>query len=168
MKIRLVGSGYHALSGFFGDVEFKDGVSVHPVSHTQARLFAAITTVENVDDGTEMGDNAHFQSVLNMEAVSHDLPTLADLEAQGAKADVGQAEEKPIEQPAGSYTQEQLEAIADKGGIAALREIAEPFGIKGTSIGKLIMGILAKQAPAEPAVQTFPEGQPDVVTSEKA
>jgi hypothetical protein len=168
MKIRLVGNGYHAMNGLFGDVEFKDGVSLYPVSPAQARFFASITTVENAEDGQELGDNAHFQSALNMEAVTVNLPTLAELEAQGTPAEVGQEEQKAQALPAGAYTKEQLEAIADKGGIAALRDIAEPLGIKGTSIGKIIMGVLAKQAPAEPEVQTFPEGQPDVVTSEKA
>lgn len=168
MKIRLVGNGYEAMNGFFGDVEFKDGVSVHPVSAAQIRLFASITTIENAEDGTELGDNAHFQSALKMEAVTFDLPTLAELEAQGQKVEVGQAVEQVQEAPEGTYTKEQLEAIADKGGIAALRDIADPLGIKGTSIGKIIMAILARQAPAGPDAATFPEGQPDVVTSEKA
>lgn len=168
MKIRLVGNGYEALTGMFGDVEFKDGVSVHPVSPAQARFYASITTVENAEDGSELGDNAAFQAALNMEAVTVNLPTLAELQAQGQAAEVGQAPEVPVAQEAVAHTRESLEAVADKGGIAGLRAIAEPLGVKGTSITKLIKGILKAQAPQEPAAQTFPEGQPDVVTTEKA
>lgn len=167
MKIRLVGNGYEALTGMFGDVEFKDGVSVHPVSPNQARFYASITTVENAEDGAELGDNAQFQSALNMEAQTFNLPTLAELQAAGQVAEVVQTQpEATVAQAA--HTQASLEAVADKGGIAALRQIAEPLGVKGTSIGKIIDGILKAQAPQEPAAQTFPEGQPDVVTSEKA
>ena len=41
-----------------------------------------------------------------------------------------------------AYTEEQLAAIADKQGIAGLREIAEPLGVKGNSIAGLISSIL--------------------------
>lgn len=167
MKIRLVGNGYEAFTGMFGDVEFKDGVSVYPVSPMQARFYASITTVENAENGDELGDNAQFQAAMNMEAQTFNLPTLAELQAQGKAVEAAQAPQAtPVAQVA--HTQASLEAVADKGGIVALRQIAEPLGIKGTSIAKLIEGILAKQAPEAPAAQTFPEGQPNVVTSEKA
>lgn len=167
MKIRIVGNGYEAFTGMFGDVEFKDGVSVCPVSPSQARFFASITTVENAEDGTELGDNARFQSAMNMEAQTFNLPTLAELQASCQCAEVGHDESEPQKAEV-AHTKESLEAIADKGGIAELRKIAEPLGIKGTSIGKIIDGILCAQSAQAPAAQSLPEGQPDVVTSEKA
>jgi hypothetical protein len=42
-----------------------------------------------------------------------------------------------------NYTQLELEALADKEGITGLREVAEAYGVKGTSIVGLISGILA-------------------------
>lgn len=168
MKIRLIETGYESLTGMFGEVEFVDGVSVHDVSPVQARFLASIVRIENID-GTDPGENARFQSAFNLEAQSFQLPTLAELEAAGKPAEVGQAQEAQVQaQVAEQYTQESLEAIADKGGIAGLREVADPLGVKGTSIAKLIEGILAAQAPAAPAAATLPEGQPDVVTTEQA
>lgn len=165
MKIRLIEAGYENMTGMFGEIEFVDGMSVHDISPVQARFLSSIVRIENID-GTDPGENARFQSAFNMEAPSFRLPTLAELEGEGQPAEVGQAQ--PEAQVAAEYTQESLEAIADKGGIAGLREIADPLGVKGTSIAKLIEGILAAQAPAAPAAATLPEGQPNVVTTEQA
>lgn len=166
MKIRLIESGYESLTGMFGEIEFDNGVSVHDVSPVQARFLSSIVRIESIE-GQDVGENARFQSSYNLEAPVFRLPTLSELEADGQPAEVGQAK-AVAQQRSDVFTKEQLEAIADKTGIAGLREIAAPLNVKGTSIDKLIEGILKSQAAPEPAAQTFPEGQPDVVTSEQA
>lgn len=47
--------------------------------------------------------------------------------------------------PVRFYTKEELEAVADEKGIAGLREIADPMGVKNTSIVGLINEILQAQ-----------------------
>lgn len=166
MKIRMIESGYESFSGYFGTVEFKDGVSVGNVSDVEARFFASVISVECVEDGKDPGANAQFQAALKMEATSTDLPTLAELRASGKIADEVKVEARAVAQ--GTYTAEQLEQIADKKGIAGLREISDPLGIKGTSIAKLIEAIMEKQIGPQPEAAPLAEGQPDVVTSEQA
>lgn len=174
MKIRLIGNGYDKMTGAFGDVEFKDGVSVGHVSDIQARFYASITSIENVDTGEDPGDNARFQAAMEMRAETVNLPTLAELEAAAGKPLLGDSSkepkvmDEPKEEPSVEYTREQLEAVADKGGIAKLREIADKFGVKSTSIPKLIDGVMKAQEKKAPEAATLPEGQPDVVTAEKA
>lgn len=165
MKIRLIGNGYEAFTGFFGTVEFKDGVSVHAVSPADARFFASITSIQDAETGEDPGDNALFERSFQLEAHAETLPTLAELGMTVEQAPVEQKVQAPAEE---KYTKERLEELADKGGIAALREIGGKLDVRGTSIAKLIDGILAAQATPEPEAQTFQEGQPDVVTSEEA
>lgn len=166
MKIRLIGNGYEAFTGHFGTVEFKDGVSVHDVSPADARFFASITSVEDAETGEDPGSNAQFERSFQLEARVETLPTLEELGMASAPAEAPKQAE--AQSDAAAYTAEQLEVIADKGGIAALREIGDKLDVRGTSIAKLIEGILKAQAPAEPEAKTFPEGQSDVVTSEEA
>ena len=170
MKIQLIDAGYHKFTGDFGGVQFVDGVSVDDVSQTQARFFAAVMGVRSVEDGSDPGSNAQFVASLELSAVTTNLPTLAELEANGIDHGVDvqapQVSAPPV--PVGKYTQEQLEEIADKGGMSKLREIGNQFGVKGTSIAKLIESILAKQTAPQPEAAPLAEGQPDVVTSEQA
>jgi hypothetical protein len=143
MKIKLIEQGYDKFSGHFGTVLFEDGVSVHDVSDQEIRLLAAIIQVRSVDDGSDPGANAQFQSSLKMEAQTVNLPTQAELDriAQAAKP-----EETKKEAPVVGYTREELEQIADKSGITGLREIGDKFDVKATSISKLIAAILDAQA----------------------
>lgn len=141
MKIRLVDHGYESLTGFFGDVEFKDGVSIGEVSDVKARFFAAITSVVDASDGSDPGDNAKFQHSLELKAVSSNLPTLAEIQEQNS----GNAIEPEVVAAPDVYTRQSLEAIADERGIAGLREICDKLGIKGTSIAGLIDGVIASQ-----------------------
>src|SRR5690606_36583397 len=55
-----------------------------------------------------------------------------------------------------SYTAEELATLADEDGISAIRKVAEPLEVTGTSIAELIGKILVvagPKAPIDPAVQ---------------
>lgn len=168
MKIQLLEGGYEKMNGYFGHVYFENGISVDDVSEADARLFASITPVRVVGEGKIVGDNERYQGAMEVAAVSVNYPTLADIQ----RGEVQQVSEKvaPVEQEQSAkiYTQQELEAIADKKGIAGLREIGDPLGVKGTSVLKLIEAIMAKQSPVQPEAAPLAEGQPDVVTSEQA
>lgn len=164
MKIRLLGKGYEVFTGAFGSVEFVNGVSVTHVSGVDARFYAALMPVENADDGIDPGANAQFQASLNLEAVYTSLPTLAEIQARDAEPVKVEVAAKVAKSEL--LTLSSLEKIADADGIVGLREIGDPLGVKGTSITKLIDGILATQAPT-PAAATLAE-VPSAVVSVKS
>lgn len=173
MKLKLVEAGYEKFTGHFGHVYFEDGVSVDDVSQADARLFASITTVEVVGEGTIAGDNERYQGSMDIPAVTVTYPTLADLQRAEAAAvhtlmSPAEGQEPVAEVTAKVWTVEELEEVADKKGIAGLREIADPMGVRARGINELIGEIIAKQTPPAPAAAPLPEGQPDVVTTEKA
>lgn len=143
MKIKIVEPGYEGFTGMFGVVEFVDAVSVHDVSSAEINLLSSILRIVDAETDAETGKLAQEAFAMDKPAVVEYFPTLADL---AAGVTHGQAKsEAPVVQ-AKTYTQKELEVIADKKGIAGLREIADPMGLKGTSIGKLIQSILDHQS----------------------
>jgi hypothetical protein len=136
MKLKMVEPGYEGtFTGQFGYIDFVDGVSVEDVSEFDARSLACMIRFEWLDTKQDPGVNAKYQ-------VSLDIP--APVEAPR----IAPEEIKPVEQdekPVVGYTEAQLEAIADKDGIAGLRVIGEPIGAKATSVAKLIQAILQAQ-----------------------
>jgi hypothetical protein len=121
MKLKLVQAGYEGFTGYLGVTLFENGVSVGDVPEREARTIGMSIKTE-WEDG---GDPNPAQALLNS---MHNEPVV---EAAAA----------PVVPKV--YTEEQLAAIADKEGIKGLRAIAEPLGIKGTSIKELIAEILA-------------------------
>lgn len=169
MKIRLLGQGYEVFTGAFGTTEFADGMSVNDVSGADARFFASLMSIENVDGTGDPGDNAKFQSSLELSAACVTLPTLAEVQAREAAevvtlAPAIEGQSAPV--VATKHTQESLEEVADKGGINGLREIADPLGVKATSITKLISDILAKQNGTSESAATAIEGVEAVTLNE--
>lgn len=121
MKLKLVQQGYEGFTGLLGVTMFDNGVSVSDVPGREARTIGMSIKAE-WEDGTDPNpaqgllDNMHSEPVVAKESAPV-VPTI--------------------------YTEEQLAEIADKDGIKGLRAIAEPLGIKGTSIKELMAEILA-------------------------
>lgn len=138
MKIKLTGAGYEGYTGHFGVVEFVDGVSVEDVSDIEAQRLASIVPIETLE-----GRNpSPAQVILDTYSQPLEHATLQTSQESGVS-----------DAPAVGYTAEELAAIADKGGIKALRAIGEPLGLRGNSITDLMGKILAAagkgtQAPA--------------------
>lgn len=151
MKIKFANPDLASFTGMYGMLEFKDGVSVNDVSEHDVRLFGAITTIEVIGDG--FTPEKSYDEIKNISAGSVTLPTLAELQAQAAQlvtAVMSPPEGATVSTPAVVYTKEQLEAIADKDGIAGLRNIGDTLDVRGTSITKLIQAILDAQAKIKP------------------
>lgn len=167
MKIKLP----TAHTGMWGSVEFVDGVSTHIVSPKTVNMFKGnISGVEILqDDGVTVDEalNSMFPIVplghyieMGIEPPSVYLTDWLGQYPEGYGPNAEQPkEEKPAEAsteveteerpatPEGSkvkYTAEQLEKIADEQGIAGLRAIAEPLGIKARSIAELIKELSAQ------------------------
>lgn len=121
MKLKLIQEGYEGFTGLLGVTLFEDGVSVNDVPGREARTIGMSIKAE-WEDGTDPNpaqgllDSMHNEPVMET-AAAPVVPTV--------------------------YTEEQLAEIADKEGIKGLRAIAEPLGIKGTSIKELMAEILA-------------------------
>ena len=163
MKLKLK----DAYTTFMGAVEFVDGVSVHPVSIREANArracFSGVQILQDdgvtVDEVLDKIDQLLPREVYvsaGMEVPSPFLPNSdgtypvpADVvSVTPTAAPVEELELALPENP--RYTVAELEAIADKSGIAGLRALAEPLGIKGTSIRVLISALSSLAAtPAE-------------------
>lgn len=131
MKVRIVEPGWAGFSGYLGMVEFVDGVSAGDIGRGDAAALAALVAIEDLAT-----DKSPSAAQLILDSNTHQMPVEAPVIAQAAPAPV----------IATTYTREQLEQIADKGGIKALRELAEPMGLKDNSIVQLIDKVLAHQA----------------------
>lgn len=135
MKLILKAVGYENFSGLFGAVEFIDGTSVDDVNPHIAKRLACIITVE-WDDGTTVG-------------VADRLLENAHTPAPNETATVVIEPSEIVAPTTIAWTEEELGQLADEKGIAGLREIAEPAGVKGNSIAGLIKAIVEKSVPKE-------------------
>ena len=158
MKIRLKEKGFESFTGFMGEVEFKDGVSVEDVPRMFADRIAAAMRTETVD-GKEIGELARLRENKDMPA-----PDVISQQTKRDQEEAKEAKEEAKEEPKGDiveewtmpemtwYTKEELGAIADEKGIEGLREIAEPLGVKGRAIIEIINGVVKKQEEVKAAM----------------
>lgn len=133
-RLRITEPGMTTYDGPFGGVMFTQGLSDDIVDARTAFRLGSIVRVEQVDSGTQAGAAAELKrSHTDAAPVVEELPTGVPAEAAPA------APQRP------RYTREDLEGVADKDGIAGLRAIAEPLGVRGRGIAELIGEILAAQ-----------------------
>jgi hypothetical protein len=129
MKLRLTALHYEKYTGQMGITDFVDGLSTADVLPNVGARMAAVMNCE-WEDGTAANVGQVYMDNLHMQApVESEQKAKAQEEEEVAKA---YATKLP------TYTEEQLGTIADEEGIAGLRTIAEPFGLKSNSIGGLI------------------------------
>jgi hypothetical protein len=131
MKVKIVEPGWAGFTGQFGVFDFVDGVSVEDIGRADAAQLAALVAIENAEDGTNPSDAQRLIDTYS-----------GTVAPEGTKP--ADAPELPPE-PGKVYTPDELAAAADKGGIKAVRAIADPLGIRGTSIAQLIGQILTMQ-----------------------
>lgn len=139
MKLRLTAPGWKTYTGQMGVIFFEEGLSVSDVLPTDAVRVAGVIGAE-WEDGTAANISQTYLDNMKTEAPMGAVTT-------AVPEDEVEAPQAVAEAPVKSYTAEELAAVADKSGISGLREIAEPMGIKGNSIGKLIEAILKAGAP---------------------
>lgn len=140
MKIRIDEVGYEYYTGVLGLVEFVDGVSINDVAEGEVNRMAAVLRVVSVDTEKQIGALVDYATISQVGferegelVIGADSPVgFVDVDAKIPEGGL-----------TGTYTQEQLEALADKEGIAGLRVIGESLDVKGTSIKGLIDSILA-------------------------
>ena len=137
MKLRLMQAGFENYTGQMGVIDFVDGLSTGDVLPVFALRLAGIFGAE-WEDGSPANVSQIYLDSMNNEAplaAATYVPTIeAPLEVP--------VEPAAIVIPSRLYTEEELAGIADAKGIAGLREIADPLGVKGNAIRGLIDGIL--------------------------
>lgn len=135
MKLRLTAAGWETYTGQMGVINFENGLSVGEVLAIDAVRVAGVIGAE-WEDGTPANVSQIYLDNLKTEAaVMQD-----NRQPEAPVVEVKKVEE--VAAPTVAYTEEQLAEIADKQGIAGLREIADPLGLKGNSIAGLISAIL--------------------------
>ena len=141
MKLRLTQAGFEKYTGQMGVVMFDNGLSVGEVLPIDAiRISAAIGADWEDGSAANVGD---------MYLNNMDVPAFV---GRGPSNEPAPAEpQAKIAAPASgtTYSKDDLAKIADAEGIAGLRAISDPLGVKGTSIVGLIEAILKHQGPAE-------------------
>lgn len=182
MKVRILDPGFLGYTGIFGRFNFTDGVS-DELSQADAEYLGCVIRVEIVG-GDQEGQNPSVtqqmvdRRELEMKEVMTTSPQaeqeareaaeraqkqaklLADVKAglnkkaeeQKAKAEAGKIDPATLDY---TYTKEDLSKLVSKGGIAELRAFAEPYGVKGTSVAKLVAAMLElKDVYDKPVVET--------------
>lgn len=132
-KIKILESAFTAYSGYLFGVEFKNGVSVSVLPYIDQQRICAIMKAETLD-----GENVSTASSL---AKNRELKadSALKMEAKAEPVTESKRESAAIEV---RYSRKELEAIADKGGIAALRQIGNDLGVREKSIEAMIEKIL--------------------------
>lgn len=141
MKLRLTQAGFETYTGQMGVVMFKDGLSETDVLPIDAvRISAAI--------GADWEDGSPA-NVGDMYLNAMDAPAFVGGGVNELSVPVEQSQPAQPADTGPRYTAEDLAKIADAEGIVGLRNLADPLGVKGTSIVGLIEAILKKQGTVE-------------------
>lgn len=167
MKLKITEQGWEGFNGELGMVAFEDGVSIRDVTPIEANIISGAMRVVAVETGESVGALCLDADAMNRPAHTTSLKTLAEILAE-REAGVKVLAQIMAPNESKTYTKEELEGVADKSGIAGLREIGDAMDVKSASISGLIDAILAKQTPTEPDAAMLAQGQPDVVTTEQA
>lgn len=142
MKIKIEEPGYEGLNGQMGSVDFEDGVSVSEVNPRQVSMLASIIRIVDAETGEQIGPNFDFAKMMDVEAESVPMNYAQPGEADAKPKDVQYINKGATNDNGKAYTQEELEAIADKEGINGVRKIADKIGVKANSIAALISKIV--------------------------
>lgn len=128
MKIVIKEKGFENFTGQMGVVFFENGVSTADVMPHDAVRMSAVMNFE-WEDGAPCNVAQRILDNMHTPAPDVTAPIVEDVPA-------------PVMQAGALWTEEELGKIADEGGIAGLRAIADPLGVKDKSVAGLIDGLL--------------------------
>lgn len=142
MKLRLTAPGWQTYSGQMGVIFFENGISVSDVLPVDAVRVAGVIGAE-WENGQPANVSQIYLDNMNTPASSAPSPAPVPVPVEPKAPPAFLAPLAPLAAAlAPVYTADELAEIADKQGLAGLRVIADPLGIKGNSIRGLIDGIL--------------------------
>ena len=136
-KLRLLESTFAGYTGVLCGVEFVEGVSTKELPFVDQQRICASMRAETIE-GRNVSASGQFSE-------RHDI-SLEDAIKTEAKAPkivpMERGEATPNLQ---KFTRAELESLADAEGIAGLRLIGNPLGVKAKAIGEMIDGIVKAQ-----------------------
>ena len=136
--VTLKDPGFKNLTGMFGRHLFENGRSIESLSDQDAALFGAIAAV-TTDDGHNPSITQKAIDTRSDEAPIVD-PAPAIVRDETESKDAQKQSDEATAVPA--ITREQLEQIADKQGLAGVREIGVEYKVADKSIPGLINKIM--------------------------
>ncbi|MBF6813622.1 hypothetical protein HN283_13930 [Acinetobacter baumannii] len=160
MKLRLTAKGYENFTGHMGAVYFENGLSAMDVLPIHAVRIGSTIGAEwengqSTNPAELLVSNANTSALNSQEASEYDQRMVEAQIDDAIKAEehlnkVAQLGIVATTDPdaklptpeSKKYTREELEAIAEEGGLAGLRAVATEVGVKGGSIVVLIERIL--------------------------
>ena len=135
-RLRMMDKGAENITSRLGMVDFVDGVSTAPVTYLEAMVLGGIYHLEDADE-----PGYQISPASQMLRGSDFGPENSDVVAFGNCEHVN-VDGSPVIQ---RYTAEELEGVADKEGLAGVREIARAWGQTGRSIKECIDAVLLAQ-----------------------
>lgn len=150
--IKIIQPGWDKFNGDLEGVRFENGVSTEHLNLNAAERLGSMFDIVDLESGEPISAASRLLKGRE-QTVSPGRATIRveDIKAQEDSEVISDAEEivessveekQELEFPA--YTREQLEKIADEGGITKLREFAKDYDVKGNSIIKIIDGLMQK------------------------
>lgn len=146
--LRIESKGFAGYTGYLGQIEFKDGVSVDPVPEVFANRLAASMQMMNVDaDGNEIGPAGVAHKLVAESANRAPVANRLDRQSNSDRRDEElrdhlRAQKPPVDH---FYTGEELEKVVEKDGIKGLRDIGDRWNVRDRSIPGLIQQIIGAQ-----------------------
>lgn len=145
--VKITQPGWETFNGDYAGYEFKDGVSTHALPRNICDRIAALVATEILDGDDNLGQGGIAARIATRRSVEATVGTALSRQTDEDKA----AELLQVHQELGKaptrefYTEEQLDGIADAGGIDELRKLAAPWNVKHRSIPGLINLIIKAQ-----------------------
>ena len=138
-KVKLIGKGFEKYSGVMGGHQFVEGFS-DEMSSSDAERLGAFTRVRIVEDGVVTAQNpSTTQKMVDQKGMSIAPKTAEISQPKAALVAV---------LPSFDYDLSTLEGIADEGGIKALREFADQYDVRGTSVSGIVKDLMARATQA--------------------
>ncbi|SUE95791.1 Uncharacterised protein [Ectopseudomonas mendocina] len=158
MQVKITDPGFAGFTGHFGTVWFEDGVSEH-ISSAEAERLGCIVKCETLEghnpSATQRMVDIQNQNLDELLAQGKGVVG-ADRTVEQSPEQIAGGQVEQVNQPVAktevtavnpgskpTFTREQLEELADKEGIAGLRNIGSQYGVKGRSIVEIIDELVA-------------------------
>lgn len=146
--LKVVDAKWKGYTGALGIARFVDGVSETMLPrHIRDRMAAAMNFVEIDADGNEQPAGAAHRMIREYAERAAPVKTLSRQTEGEKNAEIAASQVALAKFPV-TLTRSELEAIASKGGIKALREVADKWNVKHRSIPTLIEMVLDAQEKA--------------------
>lgn len=144
MLVKITQPGWESYNGpLCAGVMFENGVSTDHVSFSEAMQLGAMISVVEIDaEGNEMGPVSPAHEIVRTRDIAAEIEEPLPTEAAIQEAEMPHEPEGATDK---TFTEEELEAIAEEHGIGGLRLIGDRLGVKNTSIKGLIREIIVAQ-----------------------